>query len=60
MPDIKSYLVLGFVRAHFLTGRVRTLSESIFSHIALTGSWSKRPEHQAILVPSKEIKHVQI
>ena len=24
------------------------------------GSWSKRPEHQAILIPSKEIKHVQI
>jgi hypothetical protein len=24
------------------------------------GSWSKRPERQAILIPSKEIKHVQI
>jgi hypothetical protein len=49
MPDLKSiqsiYLVLGFVvpgmviafvRAQFLTGRVRTLSESIVSYIALT------------------------
>jgi hypothetical protein len=49
LPDIESiqsiYLVLGFVvpemalafvRAHFLTGRVQTLSESIVSHIALT------------------------
>lgn len=25
-----------------------------------SGSWRKRPEHQAILIPSKEIKHVQI
>ncbi len=49
MPDIKSvqsiYLVLAFVvpgmviafvRAQFLTGRVRTLSESIVTDIALT------------------------
>src|ERR1700730_2592568 len=49
MPDIKSiqsiYLVLGFVvpgmviafvRAQFLTGRIQTLSESIVNYIALT------------------------
>src|SRR5882672_7754908 len=49
MPDLKSiqsiYLVLGFivpgmiiafVRAQFLTGRLRTLSESIVTYIALT------------------------
>jgi hypothetical protein len=49
IPDLKSiqsiYLVLGFivpgmiiafVRAQFLTGRLRTLSESVVTYIALT------------------------